>query len=336
MSDRIMTPIIALGLAFLVWMYTRSRDLEIIDNVQIPVEVQLAAAQADLYELEVHGPLQAPISFTGLPSRMRELRQLLQRGELRLQRTVTVPEEHLADARFQDVLRLDPSTLQVPPGVRAIIPENQGRLHVTLRRLIEKRLPVRLETTAGDRLEHITLEPKEVLVRGPKDVLQNAEWVPTQLYSPATRAGVTEPIVQDTPTILPLAREMGGRPIRTTPGEVSLRYTLRPQQRVHELQEVPVSFLCPANFPYRPQFTSDREGRVTLRVQGPAGGDRPAVIAYIDLTARKFGPGLHAEEPIQVQLPPGYKLAQETPRLPSFKLLAIDGASKSADAPFPP
>jgi sulfur carrier protein ThiS len=333
MSDRILTPIIALGLAFLVWMYTRSRDLEVIDNAQIPVEVQIAASQADLYELEVLGPLHAPISFTGLPSRMRELRSLLQRGDLRLAKTVTVPEEHLADPVYVDVLRLEPTSLELPPGVRAVIPESQGKLRVTLRRLIEKQLPVRLQTTAGDRLEQVTLDPKEVVVRGPKDVLQNAEWVPTQLYAPAARV---EGVVQETPTIVPLVRELAGRPIRTTPGEVAVRYTLKPRQKVHELVDVPVTFLCPANFAYRPQFSSDREGRITLKVQGPSGENRPAVIAYVDLTTRKFGPGLHAEEPIQVQLPAGFQLAQETPRLPSFKLLPADPTMKPPDVPFPP
>lgn len=333
MTDRLLTPLIAVGLAFLVWMYTRSRDLEIIDNVEIPLEVAVAPAQAELFDLEVQGPTLVPVSFTGLPSRMRELRQMLQRGELRLQQTITVPEEHLADSRFTEAIRIDPTSLNLPPGVRAVVPENRGRIHVILRRLIERRLPVRLETAAPDRLENVILEPGEVLVRGPKEVLQNAEYIPTQFYTPAARTQGTEPVVQDTPTILPLVREMAGRPIRTTPGEVALRYTLRPKQRIYEIANVPVGFLCPANFRYRAEFTSDREGRVTLRVQGPAGQDRPSVVAFVDLTRREFGPGLHAEEPIQVQLPPGFQLAQETPRLSAFRLVAVEPSPRTPDQP---
>jgi hypothetical protein len=334
MSDRVLTPIIALGLAFLVWMYTRSRDLDVLDNVQIPIELQVAPAQADLYELEVKGPPQAPISFRGLPSRLRELRALLQRGEVRLQRTIAIPEEHLADPRYVDVIRLDASTLHLPPGVRGVIPESQGRLHVTLRRLIDKRLPVRLDTTASDRVAEAIIEPKEVLVRGPKDVLQNAEAILTQLYTVPQREQGSEPLIMDTPDLVPLVRELGGRPIRTTPGEVSVRLTLRPRQKLHELMDVPVTFLCPANFPYRPQFNSEREGKISLKVQGPTSQERPAVIAYVDLTSRKFGPGLHAEEPIQVQLPDGFQLAQETPRLSAFKLVSPDG--KPIEPPLPP
>jgi len=333
MADRFLTPVIAIILAFLVWMYSRSRDLEIMDNVPVAVEISLAPGQADLFELEVQGASQVPVSFTGLPSRMWELRRLLQRGELKLQQTIRVPEEHLGDTRIVEVTRLDASTLALPPGVRAVIPEIHGRVPVILRRLIEKRLPVRLDSTVADRLEDVVLEPKEVLVRGPKEVLQDAEWIATQPYNPSARWPGNEAYTPDSPAIVPLVREIAGRPIRTTPGEVAVRYTLRPKQRIYELTQVPVRFLCPANFPYRPQFTSDREGRITLRVQGPADRNRPPVVAYVDLTRREFGPGLHAEEPIQVQLPPGFQLAQEQPRLASFRLVAVEVAGEAASQP---
>ena len=109
-----------------------------------------------------------------------------------------------------------------------------------------------------------------------------------------------------------------------------MRFTLKPRQKVHELVDVPVTFLCPANFPYRPLFNSDREARISLKVQGPASEERPTVVAYVDLTTRKFGAGLHAEEPIRVQLPPGFQLAQEAPRLAAFKLVSLDAGGKPA------
>ena len=67
MLDRVTTAFIAVGLAFLVWMYTRSRDEEVLDNYQVPVDVQVAPAQAELYELELSGPEQVPVSFSGPP-----------------------------------------------------------------------------------------------------------------------------------------------------------------------------------------------------------------------------------------------------------------------------
>src|SRR5438093_6701432 len=82
MFDRLVSALVALSLALLVWLYLRSRDQELLDNVPIPVQVSLAPGQADHYEVEVSGPCQVPVSFLGPPSRIRELRGLLQRGEL--------------------------------------------------------------------------------------------------------------------------------------------------------------------------------------------------------------------------------------------------------------
>lgn len=331
MSDRILMPIIAIGLAALVWVYMHSRDQDVIDKFEVPVELQVAAAQADLYDLEVNGPSEARVSFAGSFSRMREFRAMLHRGEVRIRRTVSVPDERLADARYVDVVRLDGSEVPAPPGVRAMIAENQNRIPITMRRLVEKRLPVRLSHTAGDRVEQVVLEPSTVLVRGPKEVLERQDFIATELYTVPGKPGATEPVVLDTPDHVPLVQELEGRTVRVSPGSVSVRFTLKPKQKAHELVDVPVHFLCPANFPYRPQFTSERAGRITLKVQGPASGERPVVAAYVDLTSRKFEPGLHAEEPIRIQLPPGFQLAQEPPRLPSFQLLRVEAATKPTE-----
>jgi hypothetical protein len=56
MLDRLLSALVALCLAFLVWLYARSRDQEILDNVPLPVSVTLAASQADEYSLEVTEP----------------------------------------------------------------------------------------------------------------------------------------------------------------------------------------------------------------------------------------------------------------------------------------
>src|SRR5438552_18437649 len=85
MLDRITSALVALSLAFLVWLYVRSRDQETLDNVAVPVQIAVASAQADHYELEINGPSQVPVSFTGPPSRIRELRAMLQRGELQIE-----------------------------------------------------------------------------------------------------------------------------------------------------------------------------------------------------------------------------------------------------------
>src|SRR5262249_14981755 len=80
-----------------------------------------------------------------------------------------------------------------------------------------------------------------------------------------------------------------------------------------ELTDVPVQFLCPPGFAYRPQFANDRAGQVTLRVQGPVQDEPPKVTAYIDLTRGRFTAG-NNHEPLQIQLPKDFQLAQEPPR----------------------
>src|SRR5947208_2451325 len=117
MLDRLVSSLVALSLAFLVWLYARSRDQEILDNVPIPVKLSLAAGQADQYDLEVTGPPQVPVSFSGPPVRVRELRGLLQRGEVRIEYTVAVPDDRRDEARYSDTVRIDSAMIHVPPGV---------------------------------------------------------------------------------------------------------------------------------------------------------------------------------------------------------------------------
>src|SRR5262245_22642530 len=139
MTDRLISAIVAAILGFLVWLYARSRDQEMLDNVPIPVTVLLSPNQADQYDLEVTGPAQVIASFSGPPSRIRELRGQLQRGELRVQKPLAVPEDRLADNSYLDTVRIDETDLHPPPGVRTIVSEERNRVPVTLRRIAERR-----------------------------------------------------------------------------------------------------------------------------------------------------------------------------------------------------
>jgi hypothetical protein len=84
-----------------------------------------------------------------------------------------------------------------------------------------------------------------------------------------------------------------------------------------------VRFLCPPNYPFRARFGTDHPGKVTLRLQGPSGEETPPVIAFIDLTSGTFGRGRNLE-PVRLQLPREFTLAQETPPLVSFILEPAD------------
>ncbi|SRR5579883_2841221 len=326
MFDRLQSAVVAVILAVLVWLYARSRDQEVLDNVPVPVDIELAPGQVDHYDLEITGPCQVPVSFRGSPSRIRELRGLLQRGEVRVAVTVVVPEDRQEESYYLDTVRVDAADVHVPPGVIASVVEGRDRIPVTLHRLVERHLPVRLDPAPGEGVSQVTLEPATVRVRGPQDLLDRVRAIPTQAFAlpPTTERPPGQDVVV-TRTV-PLVHELDGRPIRPMPAEVTVRLTLPPKQKLYEVTDVPVQFLCPANFALRPQYVNDRAGKVNLKFWGPVSGEFPAVVAYIDLTSRNFEPGLYADEPLRLQLPKDAQLAQSPPRSAAFRLVPLSEA----------
>jgi len=320
MLDRLVSALVAISLAFLVWLYMRSRDQETLDNVSIPVQITLAPAQSDGYELDVTGPSQVPVSFTGPPSGMRELRSMLQQGELRVETMLAVPEDRLEESHYLDTVHIDAADIHAPPGVAAILLEGRNRIPVTLWRIVERRLPVQFEPGAGDRVGQVTVEPSSVLVRGPQEILERARMIATQ---PSVLPPHADPVSKSEKLTLdgvPLVQEIESRHIRASPATVSIHLTLLPRQRLYELTDIPVHFLCPANFSLRALFADERAGKISLKVLGPPGDEPPAVIALVDLGSRKWEPGLY-EEPVKLQLPRYFKLAEDSPRQVAFQLV---------------
>ena len=329
MLDRLVSAVVALSLAFLVWLYVRSRDQETLDNVPVPVQITLPPGQSNNYELEVNGSSQVPVSFTGPPSRIRELRGMLQRGELQIAETVTIPEDRLEESRYLDTVRIEASDVHAPGGVTALVLEGRNRIPVTLRRLVERQLAVRFDHAFEERIGQVTLTPSSVLVRGPQEVLDHVHAIPTQRY---VRLPPREPAARpDNVSIeaLPLVDEIEGRRVHTVPGSVKAQITLQPRQKYYELTDVPVQFLCPANFSLKPLFRDERAGKITLRLLGPFGEEAPTVIAFVDLGGHKWEPGLY-EEPLKLQLPKDFQLAQSPPRLVAFQLVPLEPTVKAA------
>lgn len=320
--DRLNSAVVAVILGFLVWLYARSRDQEGLDNIPIPVRIQVAPGQAEHYDLEVTGPAQVLVSFSGPPSRMRELRSLIQQGELIVRLPLTVPEDRQQESRYLDTVRVSSADIHAPPGVRAMVVEGQNRIPVTLRRVVERRLPVQLDYVHEDRLHQVVLEPDTVLVRGPQDILDRARSIATQTYTRAPPDSASTES-REAVALVPLVRELDGRPVRTTPPAVTARLTFRPRQKVYDLPDVAVQFLCPANFTLKPKWEDERSSKVALRLVGPAGAEPPQVVAYIDLTGRKFDPGLYADEVFRLQLPKDFQLAQPPPRSGAFRLIPL-------------
>jgi hypothetical protein len=314
----ILEMLVALCLAFLIWLYAHSRAQDTIDNVLIPVSLQLSAAQQSEYELDIRGPRQVTVSFAGPSSRIRELRYTLQRGLLKAVIPCSVPEERLKDSRFSEKIALEPGHVAVPPGVRLVLTEEGNMLQVTFYRLVERELPVHLEHSPDVRVRPVQLDPPTVMVRGPQEILDRARFIPTQLYTftQGPEGTVEESVVQGQ---VELVTEMGGRPVQTRPEQVNFTCRVHPKQKNYELADVPVLFLCPPGFRWTPSFGADQLGKVTLRIIGPPGDESPLVYAYVDLTKGNFHEGRNLE-PIRVQLPRDYQLAPQNPQMVSFYL----------------
>jgi hypothetical protein len=317
MLDRIISTLVALSLALLVWLYARSRDQELLDNVPLPVNVALATGQADHFNLEVGSAGQVMASFSGPPTRMRELSGLLQRNELRVDVTLTVPDERLNESRYSDTVVIDSSEVHAPPGVTVSMVEGRNRVPVTLHRLVERRLPVRFDHAGEEPTSPIMIEPATVLVRGPQEVLERVRAVSTVPSELPTRPANALPNAAAVGRVS-IVQELEGRPVRVEPPRVTVR--VPPQTRkVYTVPDVPIRFLCPAYFQFRPEFYDDRSSRVSLRLQGPVQEEAPRVHLYVDLTVGRFNSGKQ-NEPLQIQLPKDFVLLDEIPRVVSFDL----------------
>lgn len=338
MFDRIVTPIIAIGLGFLVWVYIRSRDQEVWER-DVPLVLTVAPSQIDQFALSENEPTAVPVAFSGPPSRIREVKSLMRQGALQLQQSIAAPEDKLADPREATVavkVRLDASALPIPSGVQADIPELKKSRSVTLRRIVEVKLPVKLNHLGAANVDRASFEPSTVVVRGPKDVLDKETSIATALYVPReVDPDKAEQVVPPFP--IRLLNRFGDQEVKVNPPVVRASVVLKGARRVQELSDVPIHFLTPLQFPFRARLANDRAGALSLKVRGPNLDGKPSVLAYVDLTARKFGPGLHADEAVKVQLPPGYELLTDPLPRVSIQLEPMDSAlPKETDKGLPP
>lgn len=318
--------LVATCLAFLIWLYAHSRGEATLDNVAIPVSFQLSPGQQDLYDLDIQGPRQVNASFYGPSSRIRELRRKLQRGQVKAVIPCSVPEERLKDSRFTEKILVEPSHIAVPPGLMTVLTEDGNLLQVNFYRIVERQLPVRLEHNPEARVRPLEIEPAMVTVRGPKEILERARFVPTQPYgfTPSPEGAVEENLVQGQ---VGLVTELGGKTIQTRPETVNFTCRVQPKQKIYELTEVPVLFLCPPGFPWRPRFGAEHTGKISVRVMGPPGEEIPPVHAYLDLSKGNFSRGRNLDA-VRVQLPRDFQPMPQGPQLVSFYLDEIDKAEQ--------
>jgi YbbR-like protein len=319
LANMVLKGVVALSLAFLCWLYARSRHQESLDDVLVPVHVALADDDLGRHDVEVASTSRVMVSFTGPPSCMHELRSQLQRGVVQVNCNVVVPEDKQGESSYRTSVRVEAADVPVPPGVSVSLGEGHNTLPIIVHRLVERLVPVRLETVGEGHISQVKAEPGTVLVRGPQDILDQVRAIPTQPYPlppvPET-ATSSESLLHGE---IGLVKEIDGRPIQCTPASVAFRLRLHPRQRTYDLNDVPVYFLCPANFPWRPKFSTPAAGKVTVRVIGPAADENPQVQAYVDLTQGKFDPGRN-REPLRLQLPKDFQPVGEGPQLVTFTL----------------
>ncbi|MFZ4645428.1 MAG: hypothetical protein ACOYNP_06695, partial [Gemmataceae bacterium] len=120
MTDRLLTFGLAFALGLFVWLYARSREREILDNIVVPVTVRLAPGLADSYRLESPAAGQVRASFTGPPNKLRELQEAISRNELSATVDYALPEDQLERNRVEDSVRVEATDLRVPAGVTVL------------------------------------------------------------------------------------------------------------------------------------------------------------------------------------------------------------------------
>ena len=323
----VLEALVSICLAFLVWLYTHSRMGDSTDFVQVPVQLQLAAAQRDQFAIESQGQTRINVTFSGPYARIRELRRKIQRGSVQAVVAMTVPEEKQLEYSYADVARVSIADISVPPGVTVELADDNASIPVTIHRLAERILPVRMDLNGDVRVSQVVIEPTTVTVRGPKAILDRASFISTQPCSFPVNAEATssEPLVREQ---VELVSELEGRPIQTSPRSVQLRCKVAPKQRLYDLRDVPVHFLCPVGFPLRPRFLADRPGKVSVRVVGPVVETPPPVLAFVDLTTGNYARGRNLE-PVRLQLPKDFQLVQNSSPLAAFILEEPDRPSGS-------
>lgn len=331
--DRLLSLTVAVSLAFLIFLYSRSREQETLDNVPLAVEVFVTPRQAERYTLELTGTRQVTVSFTGPVQRIRELQMLLQRKELQVVKRITVPDDRLNDSRIADWVAIEASDINAPVGVTPIVSEGRNQIQYILHKLVDRRLPVRFDCLQEGVTGPFILDPPSVVVSGPQDVLERAQFIKTQPAEVPSRPANAAPNVGAAGPV-PVRQELEGRAVKVEPRVVMVRVPSQ-AKRVYELTEVQVQFLCPPNFHLRPKFIDEHSGKVSLKVIGPAQDEAPKVHAFVDLGKGKFVSGLN-HEPLQIQLPRDFQLAQDAPRVVAFELLPGDFVPDGLGMPSPP
>lgn len=330
MLDRLISALLALGLASMIWLQTRNRDIETLSNVNIPCEITVPQGFRDDLFLNLSGKPFVSVTFQAQPRKMRELEILLRSENLKVRLEIPITAERLNENAWDDSIVVENDFIPVHiPGVTITLDERKNRIPFSVTRMATRELPVRLVTSLGIPVTDIVLDPPTALVRGPREVLQNAIFIPTKPISADAAPGTAVPL----PPRIPLVEELEKQKITAVPATVGIRQLAKPQ-KLYEIADIPIHFLCPPGFALKPRFNNDRDSKLIVRVRGPIQDQPPGVYAFVDLTKAKALAGLTTET-VQILLPPEFQLEQDVARKVGIELIA-EGQGKNPPVPLNP
>jgi len=273
--------LIALGISVIVWLFASSRlgeqiELSVPLNLEVPPGYQLLAQTRDRIRVRISGPQSLIAGIT---------------KELAMSRKLS--EQELKDGRVtvdvsEDWLNI-PESVMVQLKVTVLYP-----LQVTAYAspVSERTLPVRVllqgKPRQGFEIVDRRIMPSQVRVQGPGCVIEELEYVEADEF---WVSDIESDLEAEIALVAQRSYELadGVRvtvPLKLSPGKVTLRVMVSPQEKERRFPEVPVVFLMPPDFPYEVGIGKE-EANVTVVVRGlPQNVERlkaDSLVAYVDL-----------------------------------------------------
>jgi len=245
--------VVSLVLATLLWIYanrhiTREEILTMPVSLTAPADIRVETPLSEI-KVKIAGP-------SGLIDALKEREAALE-VRYHLDPNALGTQSSLTETLF---LTRDDLPLPKEAEVLSITPES---FRVKLTRFAEKTLPVKPNIIGKpapgyEIAEEVRVEPKEVLVRGPKDVLDQIEAVPTE---PVSVEGIR---TSYTRTGVRLAEHIGQALIETD-RTVDIRIDVRRVWSSRRFEGLSVRALIPQEFPYTIRLSEKRD----ITVKGP-------------------------------------------------------------------
>lgn len=279
-----LTKLAAVAVAFAAW-YLASQVVYLTARHEVPVELRLAEEMVPVLisPSAVTLVVEAPPGLALKPEVRRDLSQTVTPGKV--------------------VFSLTPADVAVSPRARVLGIE-PGQVEVILDRRIHRVLPVRVtfEGTPrpGYRVAVYQVDPPEVKVPGPENILKTMEEIETEPVSVAGRGGQYV-----------FEQDVGLRPPSPSPpselDRVRVRVEIAPALKTRTFDSIPVGILKPANHKEEISVTP-REARVTVRgredlVSALIASDIKIFVDVIGLTAGSYELPLHSRLPAGITAP---------------------------------